>query len=378
MAEHATHSIPISTFDSYTENFADWVALFEDAVVLATNAPEDRKSDLFKMWLPLKLDTRSHNLYKNCSIEADTTWEAIKTELAALLIDPQEKYNWQINRTTVLWDGKESFHILANKIKRLVDLYDEGANKEKEYFFRFRQALPANYRSAIDLGCDETKRTIDEAKKMAFRFQMAQADTNPPDSSERVGPKPFASFTAASMYEDRIDSLEREMGKLFTRISKLENEKCGHCGKNPLREPTEVEDNDDSDDDGKDDDERYDKDCQPLTPSHHGENDSWFDKYDNVRCHKKNDSQKNARYDNHRRSSSDSEDDCRTDRNYHRRDNEGRSDGYYSYRRQAKDCKQRQSTPHSRQTNSNEHGYQRKEYYGNKSERSPSSRSSRR
>ena len=73
MAEHATHSIPISTFDSYTENFADWVALFEDAVVLATNAPEDRKSDLFKMWLPLKLDTRSHDLYKNCNIQADTT-----------------------------------------------------------------------------------------------------------------------------------------------------------------------------------------------------------------------------------------------------------------------------------------------------------------
>ena len=45
MAEHATHSIPISAFDSYTENFADWIVLFEDAVVLATNAPEDRKSD---------------------------------------------------------------------------------------------------------------------------------------------------------------------------------------------------------------------------------------------------------------------------------------------------------------------------------------------
>ena len=56
MAEHATHSIPISAFDSYTENFADWIVLFEDAVVLATNAPEDWKSDLFKMWLPLKLD----------------------------------------------------------------------------------------------------------------------------------------------------------------------------------------------------------------------------------------------------------------------------------------------------------------------------------
>ena len=69
MGERATHSIPVTEFASDRESFDDWIALFEDAVVLATNAPADRKEELFRKWLPLKLDTRSRDLYKNC----DTT-----------------------------------------------------------------------------------------------------------------------------------------------------------------------------------------------------------------------------------------------------------------------------------------------------------------
>ena len=131
--EQATHSIPVATFQSEVDNFDDWIELFEGAVELATNAPNDRKESLFKKWLPLKLDNRSCDLLKNCDITAP--WKDLKIALKALLIDPQEQYNWQTRRTTVLWDGRESFHTLSNRIKRLVDLYDEGTNKSQEYFF---------------------------------------------------------------------------------------------------------------------------------------------------------------------------------------------------------------------------------------------------
>ena len=96
MAERTTHSIPVTEFASDRDSFDDWITLFEDAVVLATNAPVDRRADLFKKWLPLKLDTRARDLYKNCDTTA--AWDAIKTQLKGLLVDPQEKYNWQIHR----------------------------------------------------------------------------------------------------------------------------------------------------------------------------------------------------------------------------------------------------------------------------------------
>ena len=175
MAKRATHSIPISKFDSYTENFTKWVKRFESAVVLATNVTDEaQKLNLYKKWLTLKLDERGRNLLKICTKD---DWKELKVEFGKLLIDPQERYNWQVRRSTITWDGKESFHALANRIRTAVDNFDANANNQVEYFFRFREALPRNYRQAIDLGCDEKKRTIDEAKKLALRSQMADVDS---------------------------------------------------------------------------------------------------------------------------------------------------------------------------------------------------------
>ena len=203
--ERATHSIPVDTFRSEEDSFDDWIKLFEDAVVLSTNAPEDRKEALYKKWLPLKLDKRTRDLLKNCDLAA--RWETLKAALKALLIDPQEQYNWQTRRTTLVWDKKESFHAFANRVKRLVDLYDGGADKAREYFFRFRQGLPTDYRQAIDLGCDETKRTMEEAKKIAFRLQYSQAKSNAQTAEGGAGPKKTMSFTGAAMSDDRLKTL---------------------------------------------------------------------------------------------------------------------------------------------------------------------------
>ena len=219
--EKAAHSIPVDNFRSDQDSFDDWVKLFEDAVALATNAAEDREEPLCKRWLPLKLDERSRGLLKSC--KKDAAWVDLKKELKGFLVDPQEKYNWQVNRLTPAWDGKESFHVLASKIKRLVDLYSERENKKSEYFFRFRQALPTDYRRAIDLGCDETKRTIDEAKKMAFRFQMSQMDSNPTSDAGRLAVEKNASFTGAAMSDDRLSSIETALQDLDERLDAFDS-----------------------------------------------------------------------------------------------------------------------------------------------------------
>ena len=172
--ERATSSIPVETFNSDRDDFTEWVGLFEDAVRLATGATEARRLlVLFRQWLPIKLDARARVVFSNCTKQ---DWAELKTEFRDLLIDPQERYNWQARRTTIVWDKKESFHSLATRVKRAVKLYDQETVWEEQYFFRFRAALPKHYRRTIDLGCDEDNRTIDEAKKIALRLQMALAD----------------------------------------------------------------------------------------------------------------------------------------------------------------------------------------------------------
>jgi len=149
--DKATSTIPVDTFRTSHDDFDEWIKLFEQAVVLGTGVTEaDRKIQLWKSWLPYKLDDEARIILRSITTQV---YADIKTELQKLLIDPQEAYNWQTNRSTIQWDGKESFHALAVRVQRAVDKYDPESSKPKEYFFRFRQALPKKYRNAIDLGC---------------------------------------------------------------------------------------------------------------------------------------------------------------------------------------------------------------------------------
>jgi hypothetical protein len=208
--DKATSTIPVETFRTSHDDFDEWILLFEQAVVLGTEVTDaDRKVELWKSWLPYKLDDEARVILRSITTNV---YAEVKADLRKLLIDPQEAYSWQTNRSTIQWDGKESFHSLAVRVQRAVDKYDPDASKPKEYFFRFRQALPKKYRNAIDLGCAEDKRTIDEAKKIAMRVQMTEADG---DDKEVV-------FTGASMADDRLKTLEMDFQKMGVRMDGLE------------------------------------------------------------------------------------------------------------------------------------------------------------
>ena len=207
--ERAAHSIPITEFISGKDDFDEWVDLFQDAVKLATNAQnEARKHALYLEWLPLKLDDEARAVYRQCE---GATWDDRKASMKDLMIDPQEIYKWKAKVGKVAWDGKESFHRLATRVKRAVDKFDKDMNdasKANEYFFRFREALPDNYKTAIDMGCSANERTLERAKELALRLQMTQASTE--DKS--------VSFVGASMSEDRLKTLEfsvKELGNKF-------------------------------------------------------------------------------------------------------------------------------------------------------------------
>ena len=218
MTERATSSIGCDKFDSEVDDFDDWVGLFERAVKLATNGTDLPK--LYKEWLPLKLDKTAYTAYNNCDLTK--TWDELKTQLKELLVDPTAQYQWQARHLTVTWDGVESFHSLAARVKRSVNKYDKEMGEEykkREYFFRFKEALPDEpYQTAIDIGIPTDKRTIEAAKEMALRTQLTQVN------KKAAGKLTLA---AASIHEDRAAGIEASLSGISTQLETI----ASHCRK---------------------------------------------------------------------------------------------------------------------------------------------------
>ena len=221
------NSLAIDKFQTDKDDFNEWVGLLESAVRVAHNTNDAVElQTLYKTWLPLKLDPEGRSVYNNIDLtpanNAPLSWDQIKEQLSTLLVNPQEKYNWLSNRTILTWDGKESFHALATRVKRNVDKFDPECNKKQEYFFRFRGALPPDFRKAIDLGCrDESHETIDEAKRIAYRFLNTLND-DAPVVQTTVGEKQVA-FTGASMSDDRLKSLEMSVQTMAIKVDGIDS-----------------------------------------------------------------------------------------------------------------------------------------------------------
>ena len=135
MAEYECE-LGIENFSSEKDDFESWVELFEQAIKLRNPAASDAKfKELCTTWIQLKLDTTSRNICKSITSKE---WGPMKEEMGKLFVDPQEKYNWLARRGTIPWDGKESLHSLATRIRQKVDKFDpDNTNKEREYFIRF-------------------------------------------------------------------------------------------------------------------------------------------------------------------------------------------------------------------------------------------------
>ena len=215
-------SLPINKFRSEIDDFDDWIHMFEKTVDMCHNtADANRRQELYRNWLPLKLDDKARLTHSGIT---GANWAEIKTEFKKALIDPQDEYNWRARRMTIIWDGIESFQALATRVKRSVDKYDEECVKEREYFFRFRLALPPDYRRAIDIGCAKERRNIDEARSIAERIHLANAeagDTAAAPASAAASHAPTPTFTGATMSEDRLRSLEVAVQEMSVRMEDL-------------------------------------------------------------------------------------------------------------------------------------------------------------
>ena len=221
MAVRGVNNLPIREY-KYGMDWDEYAPEYEESVGLAHNVePGNDRDRLCVKWLKLKMDDGAKAILAEAK---ETTWDKLKKELSLLFIDQQEKYDWLANRKTIKWDGQESFHQLANRIKRAVDKYDPKGAKEQEYFLRFRLALGPEYRKAIDLGCDDFK--LEEAKKIASRVRLAISDA---ESAKQEEAKSVAfagaAMVGASIDPDRLKTAEMNIQGLAVRLDGIESEK---------------------------------------------------------------------------------------------------------------------------------------------------------
>ena len=228
----ATASIGIEVFrsDSKDLDFDTWIDMFERAVKLATNTEDDASYPLCLDWLPLKLDSTARAVYSQAT---SRTWPALKNELKSLFVDPQEAYKWQAKKTSLKWDGVESFHALAARVKSTVNRYEKDmpdAYKVREYFFRFRDALPEHYQDQIDMSCGPGERTLENAKDIAQRTQMTHR-----------GAEATRNVSFAALEEDRVSGVELSLASLSTKFESLimENKRLSE-GNRRLNEEVET------------------------------------------------------------------------------------------------------------------------------------------
>ena len=216
--ERVAYDVCVPTFDSIEDDFEEWVELFEKAVKLASNVRDDAGLHyLYKQWLPLKLDSVARAAHKQV---ADGEWPTLKEALASLLVDPQEKARWQAKKTTIKWDGKESFHALASRIKRAVDKNECGMPDEfleREYYQRFKNAFKKPMRRVIACNCPEGERTIDAAREVALRYHIAITEDDSDDAKD--GGK-STTFASGSFQPDRLTGIENA---IFAMTTQLEN-----------------------------------------------------------------------------------------------------------------------------------------------------------
>ena len=209
--------IDIADFNSHEDEFEEWVELFESAVMLSTNERDAAALPLlYRQWLPLKLDRAARAALKQAT---SNDWKDLKDEMVDLLVDPQEKAKWQAKKTTIRWDGKESIHSLASRIKRAVDKYERGMPeefKEREYYQRFKNAFKSPMRKFISCNCTEDNRTIEAAKEVALRYHIAGYEDNdvPEDEPE--------TFSSCTHHSDRVTGIERMIAKIQFQISDIE------------------------------------------------------------------------------------------------------------------------------------------------------------
>ena len=134
-------------------------------------------------WLPGHLSPDAFVIWRRCK---NQDWIQLKEELSQAYDDPLFRMVWESNLKAYVWDEHtESLSSYRSNVMRYVDKYetkmtDFPALKAAQYYIRFFNGLPEDYREEVQLRLPFGKRSVDHAFDICISyFLIKKARTTP-------------------------------------------------------------------------------------------------------------------------------------------------------------------------------------------------------
>jgi len=156
-----------------------------------------------------------------------TDWIKLKGELEQALEDPLIRTKWKTDQAAYKWEAGVDLQTYYTNVMKYVDKYDTEiascpAAVSHQYYTRFLNGLPEEYKAQVHLSLPTSKEDIHKARDICQKKQSLKESSSVSMGTD-VGAAAFDSGT-----EDRIKKNEMDIAKLTTELSKA-NAKTDHA-----------------------------------------------------------------------------------------------------------------------------------------------------
>ena len=231
------------------QDFPIWISQFEEATDRCLNPHSQRRHYIACLkWLPSVLKTDAYSIWSRSANRTD--WVQLKLELEAAFEDGSIRSEWKTNMMAYMWDEHgQSLQSYCAKVKRLVDSFEtEMADcpkaKKAQYYLRFINGLPKDYKEHIRLGLSSDFNNVDKARDVCIQFQTCK----------RIREKEKTDVGASVSFQDptapsRITKNETDIIRLCNELKHIKETKSGDsqprhhqggsssAGRSPYRQP---------------------------------------------------------------------------------------------------------------------------------------------
>ena len=197
-----------------------WVQKFEVAVDRATNPHSKARHYRHCLdWLSLHLEESAHTIWQRC-VYKDSDWAKLKEELEDGFEDPKFRDSWKTDPYAYKWEDGVPLQTYYSQIIRFINKYDieirdHPPAQKVQYYKRFLNGLPDDYRQQVHVSLTTKKEDISRAMEICKKFQsVKEARTN---QRTEIG----AATTFREPEKDRIKKLELDMAQMDGKFDRI-------------------------------------------------------------------------------------------------------------------------------------------------------------
>ena len=156
-----------------------WVRKFEEAVNIGVNPHSRKRHHAHNLqWLPLCLDNAAYSMWERCP-NKKKDWIKLKEELEQALEDPLIRIKWKTDPTTYRWEAGVDLQTYYTNVMKYVDKYDTEiascpAAVSHQYYTRFLNGLPEEYKAQVHLSLPTNKEDIHKARDICQKKQSLE------------------------------------------------------------------------------------------------------------------------------------------------------------------------------------------------------------